>query len=426
MNNSSAAKSSSNLLKIAAATVLTLLVVVALTFHLSARRRINAAARSAREALAARQFVEAKNLIDRWAALAPNDGEPDYVRALLEVETDRPAEALDSIRRAKEHGYPTEPLLILRAVLQSQVGKYDEAEPVLRKAFESSSDPKAEVAQELARIYLRSFRLAESSRVLERWMQVAPDDARPYLWRIEIDQRVNSDPPVLIRSYREALRRDPHLAEARLALADKLRENALPDEALVEYEKILADNPRSIKGHTGAGQTSMLKGNLQAAILHFEEALVLNPKETVALRELGQIDLKYGRHAQACERLKLAVESEPNESTLRYSYARALTLAGDKARAAAETATMERLKKEQKEIADLRENLAKRPDDLDLRGNVARWLIEHGHEKEGLEWTGLILQKQPGHPSTCKFLAEYHARKGNVGLANYYRVAASP
>jgi tetratricopeptide (TPR) repeat protein len=414
------------LLKIAAGTVLALVVGAALVHYVRVRGRIDTAARSAREALAARRFDEARNLIDQWAGLAPGNGEPDYVRALLENEADRPAQALDSIRRAKDHGYPDKPLLILRAVLQSRAGQFEEAEPVLRKAFEDSVEPKAEVAQALARIYLRSFRLAESSRALERWMQVAPDDARPYLWRIEIDERINSDPPVLIRSYREALRRDPNLLDARLAMADKLRESSLVDEADAEYLKVLESDPKSIKGHTGAGQVAMLKGNIQDAIRHFEETLRLDPKETVALRELGLIDLKFGRHTKACERLRLALESEPNDLTLRYSYARALNMAGDKARAAEETATIERLRKEQEEIARLREKLAQRPNDLDLRSTVAKWLIEHGHEKEGLEWTSLILLERPGHAATCRFLAEFHGRKGNLGLANYYRVAASP
>ena len=32
-----------------------------------------------------------------------------------------------------------------------------------------------------------------------------------------------------------------------------------------------------------------------------------------------------------------------------------------------------------------------------------------------------ILAMKPNHPPTCRFLADYHARKGNQGLANYFR-----
>ena len=81
----------------------------------------------------------------------------------------------------------------------------------------------------------------------------------------------------------------------------------------------------------------------------------------------------------------------------------------------------ERLRKELKHIDELRKSLVQRPDDLDLRSEVARWLVEHGHEEEGLDWTRLILTMKPNHPATCRFLADYHARKGNQGLANYFR-----
>ena len=51
----------------------------------------------------------------------------------------------------------------------------------------------------------------------------------------------------------------------------------------------------------------------------------------------------------------------------------------------------------------------------------AGWLIEHGHEEEGLDWTRLILAMKPNHPPTCRFLADYHASNGNQGLANDFR-----
>ena len=404
--------------------VAALVVAAALFLLLHSRNHVEPIAKAAREAIAAGRFDEARALLDRWSALAPRDGEAEYRRAWLEVNAERPAEALDAIRRARDLGYALEPLLILRAVIQARAGRFDEAEPVLRRAFTASAEPRVVVAEGLARIYLKTFRFAECAPVLESWMKIAPDDARPYLWRAEIDDRVNTDPPVLIRNYREALHRDPTLAGTRQALADKLREAALVDEAEVEYAKILEANPKSVKGHAGAGQIALLKGDLQGAIRHFEEALAHDPNQTVALRELGLIDLKYGRVTRACERLKKAIELEPEDTALRYSYANALGMAGDKAQAAIETAAIEQLRKDQKEIARLREDLAQHPHDLELRSNVAKWLIEHNHDKEGLEWTRLILVEHPGHPPTCKLLADYYTRKGNAGLANYYRTVA--
>ncbi len=387
--------------------------------------RARSAARLAREALAARRFEEARDLIGRWDALAPRDGEPAYYRALLEVEADRPAEAIDAIRRSVARGYPAGPLEVLRAILMARAGRLDEAEPVLARAFQGGDGPRVEVAEALARIYLKTFRLAEAARALDAWTLAAPDDPRPFLLRNEVDERVESGPAAPIRNYREALRRDPGRLDARLGLAEKLREASMLDEAEAEYATLLGRAPRDLRGRVGAGRVALLKGDVQAAARHFAEALAIDPRDKVALRESGLIDLNAGRVEQACVRLKAAVEVDPHDPEVRYSYARALGRSGDAPRAAAEDAATERLRGEQRRITDLRRRLVGRPDDVDLRGEAARWLIEHGHEKEGLEWTELILRRHPGHPPTCRLLADYHAARGDHGLANYYRLAAS-
>jgi type IV pilus assembly protein PilF len=197
-------------------------------------------------------------------------------------------------------------------------------------------------------------------------------------------------------------------------------------EADAEYATYLGRNPRSVAAHDGAGEVALLRGDLSSATRHFNEALAIGPKDPVALRQLGLIEIRNGRYIQARDLFAKAVEVAPDDIEIRYNYALALKLAGDDARAAEETLVTDRLRAEQQRIADLRVALRQNPDDDDSRAEVAKWLIEHGHEEEGLEWTELILRKKPGHPANCQLLADYHAKKGNFGLANYYRLGASP
>ncbi len=400
------------------------LVAAVVGWRFASRERPEATA--ARIAVDAGRIDEAERLLDAWTVADPRSGEPDYYRALLDLRTNRPVEGLDAMRRSIAKGYPEGPILVLRAILMARAGKLAEAEPTLATAFQEASEPRSEVAEGLSRIYLRTFRLGEAIKVLDAWSKFAPDDARPYLRRVDIDERINSEPAVLIRDYREALRRDPGLVDARLGLAEKLREAALNDEAEAEYATLLELDPRNVRGLAGAGRIALLKGDLAASVGLFERVLAVDPKDKAALRELGLIDMNNGRLDRACSRLKAAVEADPYDPEARYSYSRALKLAGDAPRAAEEAAATDRLRQEQQKIVDLRQSLVQRPDDVDLRSDAARWLIEHGHEKEGLEWTGLILRQRPGHPATCRLLADYHAKRGEPGLANFYRLAASP
>lgn len=402
-----------------------LAAVVGLVAFASLRTHEPPEARLAREALAAGRLDEARGLIERWAAAEPGGGEADYERAILEVRADRPVEALDAMRRSIARGHAEGPLQVLRAVLLARAGKLAEAEPVLTEAFQRGDEPRAEVAEGLARIYLRSFRLSEALQVLDAWARLAPDDPRPYLLRNEVDERTDAEPAARVRNYREALRRDPNRLDTRLGLAETLREGSLLDEAEVEYDALLARDPKNVRGLAGAGRVALLKGDLTAATRLFEAVLAVAPDDKAALRELGLIDMNLGRVASAKARLKRAVEVDPHDAEARYSYSRALKLAGDDTGAAEQAAATDRLKDEQKQLLDLRKALVQHPDDIDRRAQAARWLIEHGHEKEGLEWTALVLRQRPGHPATCQLLAEYHARNGEPGLANFYRMNSS-
>jgi tetratricopeptide (TPR) repeat protein len=411
-----------------AATALLLVVILAVVSYIRVqdRRRAAELARTVMEALEARRLDEAGERVERWAARRPRDIEPDYLRARLAVERNDSASALAAIRRAHLRGYPEAPLTVLSAVLQARAGQYEAAEPVLRRALASSTAPRAAIAEGLTRIYLGTFRLTEAARTVDQWMEASPGDARPYLCRNEIDDRVGADPQVIIRNNREALRRDPSLAPARLRLAETLQKLHRDDEASAEYAILLTGNPRNLAGLVGAGEVALVNGDASEAARLFSKALAIDAKQPSALRGLAAIDLKSGRFAEARDHLKAAVDAAPDDVETRYLYANALKTAGDDARASEERVAAERLRKERQTIDELRQALIKSPADANLRYEAAKWLIEHGHEREGLEWTDLILRQKPGHPQTCRFLADYYTKKENHGLANYYRLFASP
>ncbi len=384
-------------------------------------RRIEAVASQAREAVKSGPLDEAKRLLEKWAALVPSDGEPDYYRAWLDVRAVRPAQAMDSVRSAVTKGYPQEPVEVLRAILLTQADRFEEAVPVLLRAFQQDSGPLAEIADSLVRYYMRTVRLGEADAVISRWMEVAPQDPRPFVWRADIYKRGGREHELIVRDLREALRRDPSLDDARLELAATFSPSQI-DEAEEEYTKVLARRPKSTAAMVGLGRLALLKGDIQGAERRFEEALAIDPKLPRALKELALLDVKFGRVQQARDRLQQAVRLEPEDLELHYSYARVLAASGDTKAAAEQTQVAEKLRKDQKQIEDLRQQLATQPDNLEIRSEVARWLIEHDHEEEGLDWTRRILEAKPDHPATCRLLADYHARKKNPGLANYYRM----
>ncbi len=76
-------------------------------------------------------------------------------------------------------------------------------------------------------------------------------------------------------------------------------------------------------------------------------------------------------------------------------------------------------------LLQLRGRLLDHPDDSDTRLKVAAWMLAHGRDEAGLEWAMAILANHPSHVPTCRFLADYYARRPDgAGLANHYRLKA--
>jgi thioredoxin-like negative regulator of GroEL len=376
-------------------------------------------AESVRASVRDRRLEGVDPLIERWIALRPSDGEPHYWKARVLLARDQAQPTLDALRASLERGFNRELLDAMRGVLLSRASRFQEAEPLLRAAMARKLGPEPEIAEGLARVYLRTFQLAKAARALDAWREAAPDDARPHLWQNAIEERNTADDSVIIRNYRLALERDPNLDEARLKLADKLREGQRNEEAEAEYERHLKRNPKSVAAMVGAARTALQKGDLPGATTRFNEALALDPREPTALLELALIDLRQGAFARARDRLKTVVEIDAFNPEVRASYARALKMAGDEARSAEQSSIVERLRREHRRIAEIREALVGRPNDVELRSEAALWLLSHGHEAEALEWAQLILRDRPGHRPICEALADHYDRKGNAGLANY-------
>ncbi len=405
-------------------TVVTLLTMAAGTFFAFNRYRTFRLGAEVRESFAAGQYESARTQLKYWLDHQPGSAEAQYYKAWDALAQNQPREAVEAIDRARRLGYDSERLDCLTAIYHARADRFREAEPVLERAFLEQTGPREMVAKELAKIYLMSYRMDRAARAIERWRVLAPQDPEPCLWSNEIASRSSAETAVLIQNYRAALDRDPNLDKARLGLAQELSKDRRFEEAKEEFEAYLKRRPKDTAAFLGLGRNAFQQGKIEDALRYWETAFETNPRDPQTLKELGQLDLRLARVLEACKRLKLLSEIEPFDHEVRYSYAQALKLASnpDQARKELEQAT--RLRKERDQIIQLRYIVLKNPSDLDTRFQVAKWMMEHGREDEGLKWTKEILRANPRHAQTHGALADYFSKHGEPGLANFHRLSA--
>jgi tetratricopeptide (TPR) repeat protein len=385
---------------------------------------ISQLARSVRHAFSERRIEEVREPLGSWLKNRPGSGEAYYYKARLALAADQLAEAVLAIEQARKLGFDPALLDLLSAIGLARTTRFDQAEPILRNAFRQQLEPQAMVARELARIYLSTYRLDLAAQAIERWKTHAPEDPQPYVWSNEIAARSDVEPAILIQNYRAALDRDPNLDQARLGLAQQLSNARQFNDARREFLAYLERNPKDAAALVGLGRIAMLDGSSDDSRRYFEAALAVDPRQPEALKELGQLDLRLGNFRKACERLQLLTGIDPFDHEVCYAYAQSLKLCGDDARARAELAKAVRLRKEQAEIVELKSTLRRNPQDTDARFQVAKWMLDHGHRDEGLNWTKEILRAAPRHVPTHRILAEYYEKNGDTGLANYHRLLA--
>ncbi len=115
-----------------------------------------------------------------------------------------------------------------------------------------------------------------------------------------------------------------HLSYARLQ-----EERGDPGRAREEYEKVLAENRKSVDAQLGLARIDYLAGRTVEAEAHFKEALRLQPKSAVVQAAAGQFYAEEGRLAEATLHLNEAVRLAPDDKTTRYHLAVALAKSGE-------------------------------------------------------------------------------------------------
>jgi len=372
-----------------------------------------------------RDFASAKSGINALLNSNPKSADAHYLLARYELASDKPELAIKAIDTASQLGYSSSEVNALRGLVLARGGKYDEAEQLLLPALASLQKPPPEVAEGLALIYLSRFDLKKASQMIEYWKSLAPLDDRPYLFRNEIDNRTGAERAVILKNYNNALLRNPKNQKARLEVAKLYFDDQNFDQAKKEFTEYLERDPENLEAMIGLGQIASANGDSGTAESIFTEVLKKNRKNVTALTELADIEVQKGQLELAADRLKKASEESPFDWSILYKYSQSLKLLGKLELAKKLSDDSLKLKSDQTKIEELRKAIVEKPNDINLRVEAAQWLINHGHEKEGLEWAELVLKGNPRHLGMCQFLKEYYHKKQNFGLSNYYETLLS-
>lgn len=368
----------------------------------------------------------AEALVNRFSRDHPDSAESFYLSARLAYARKKPDDVLALLAKARERGYAELPMERLLGLVSAGAGRATEAERLLQAAWDNSNRSDPEVGDALCGLYFQSYRFDPALKVANEWINRDPRDVRALLWRAEIHSRNDPGPRTQIKDFDAILARDPDQAASRLARAAALRQIGRMEDAKRDYDLYLKVKPDDPEGLVGAAKAAEALDEEDQARDYYDRVLAVDPRNVVGLIGRAGIRIRRKEYAEAIILLDAAIKREPNDPEPHYRKGEALARLGRADEAKAEFAIKARLQAEQEQLEKIRKGLVRNPTDVTLMASAAEWLLGHGYEEEGLVWAEKALAREPGRESVIRNLAEYFAKKNQVGRANYYRFMLPP
>jgi tetratricopeptide (TPR) repeat protein len=274
--------------------------------------------------LLAQQSTEEIDLRKKAAEANPQDAEAHARLGIAYRDAGQFSKAAQALEKSLElnPGLPRVPILL--AFVYMTGGRYTDAVPILRRAFETEQQPSMRliVGQRLVECLFTTGGEEEALKVVGELRRLTPDDpdvlylaskAYANLWNATVQRLLEKSAD----SYR-----------AHQLLAEVLETQEKFGEAAAEYRAIIRLQPRMPAFHYKLGKMLLRADPTSqgeaAAMTEFRAELDINPFDVPSHVEIGELELKAGRVEDAYKLFSRAVALQPGHAAAQLGLARAL------------------------------------------------------------------------------------------------------
>jgi tetratricopeptide (TPR) repeat protein len=369
--------------------------------HWSARQLF----RQGESALDAREYAQARELLDRYLESRPGDARARLLAARAARRTKDYSAAREHLRRCRQDGGDAEAIEVEEALIDVERG---DERPVgrLRARAERDDDLALAVLEVLIQHDLDTYQLWKALDGFTSYLARRPDDLHALLGRGFVWERFLYFADAL-EDYRKAVAAHPENDRARLKLADTLLIVGTPDEALTHYRWLAGRWPERPPVRLGLARCYRRLGRPDEAAKLLDGLLAEFPAHGETLWERGELEMDAGRPAAAEPLLRKAASQRPFDRRVQFAMYRCLLRLDRAAEAGTFDARVKRLDADLARLSALRSEVLDRPDDAALRCEGGLLFLRNGEREEGLRWLQLALRLDPAcEPARAALAAE--------------------
>lgn len=377
--------------------------------------------RRAEQALAAEELDEAGVHLARCLELEPDSGR-FHLRAAQAARRsglyDFAAEHLEACERL---GNSSEDLLHEWAMLRFQRGEIASyPEQLLLAALQRNHPDSVLILEALARGYRSVYALDHALRALDQWLERRPDSVQARLLRGWVYERLDR-PEDAAKDYRAILAGRPDHAEAMLRLGQVLLQGGHAAEALPWFERLPQDAEHRHAAGLGRARCLIATDRADEARPILEGLAAEPPSDPAVLYEQGKLALTQARTEDAQRCLAQAATLAPHDYPTQYQFFLCLRRIGKEEEARRQEQIVNALTADLNKMQDLTQLLRRRPNDPDLRSQIAQIFLRRGEEREGVRWLNDVLRLHPDYAPAHRILADYYQGKGDAQHAAEHR-----
>jgi tetratricopeptide (TPR) repeat protein len=356
--------------------------------------------------LDARRIPEALGWLARAETLQPSNRQIQFSLARACRLSGRFAEMGSHLEHARDLGFPMDRLKREQVLAVAQSGKIREIEPQLADMFSSPGEDGREICEAVVSGMLACYRLQEAFTILEAWRRDFPTDAQPHV----VEGLYYSQKGVWLKaaeSFEIAIQKAPGRVDARLYLANALRELQRLDEAQRYYLECLQTTPRDPRVLIGLGRCLFEQGDLAQSLKRLTQALAIDPMHPSGTFLVAKLKVADGDAPAALPFAEKAFSLQPFDPEVRYVLAQALQGSGQEERAREHFDFVAAQQRAQSKLRNMLEELGRNPAHVGLRCEIGEILLKYGNPEEGAAWLQSVLEYVPNHPNACHALALY-------------------
>jgi tetratricopeptide (TPR) repeat protein len=278
-------------------------------------------------------------------------------------------------------------------------------EELLWRRVEQQHPETPRILEALALGGIYAQRLGEAMVYVERWLTYAPGDSqalylRGLVWEgMGALDKAGDD-------YRQAVRHDSEHGPARQRLAEYLIHTGEFQEAARLFEQLLQRQPEDATLRLGLARCRRFQGEIGEAERLLNDLLAHDSPAAAVLIERAGLAQEKGEFGAAEKWFRQALAQDPSDPDTCHGLARCLRALGRPTEAETFDARRAQIERDLECLAQLREQMARDPNDVDLPYQAGMICLRNHQKAEARRWFRNVLQRQPQHEGARRGLEQ--------------------